>query len=213
MKTFFDKPNEQCQARLSIAVARKRGLKAKVFLFGAMVCALGMMTGCRNGGATEGSDDTTVDTEPVNQYDDQGRKTGYWSYDVPGGWRAEENYTDGILDGKAVYSEEKFRIEVNYCNGDECGEVKFFFEDKLDLHITDITKVDTMINGYLIHYRGYFKEYFDDGTTVRCEGMGFYADHNNLLAEGYYMIGRWLRNDNPAHFTPDTVMYTVPTIR
>ena len=62
MKTVFDKPNEQCQARLDIAVARKRGLKAKIFnlfsaslskvhwtfFISAMVCALGMMTACKN---------------------------------------------------------------------------------------------------------------------------------------------------------------------
>ena len=46
MKTVFDKPNEQCQAILGIAMTRKRGLKARAFLLGAMVCILWMMTSC-----------------------------------------------------------------------------------------------------------------------------------------------------------------------
>ena len=188
----------------------------KIFLLVAVVCALGMMTACKNNGTAEVAADTTVDTVPVasNQYDDQGRKTGYWAYEMPSGWRAEENYANGVLDGPAVYEsyKQEMRMEVNFCNGDECGEFKYFFKGKLDTHITDIVKVDTMINGYLVHYRGYIKEYFDDGNTIRREGMGYYADNGDLLGEGYYMIGRWLRNDNPLHLTPDTVMYNVPTL-
>ena len=186
----------------------------KKILFWALLIV--SLTACKNYSTVEAVADTAADTMPVvcNQYDEQGRKTGYWAYEMPSGWHAKENYANGVLDGLAVYEsyKQEMRMELNFCNGDECGEFKFSFKGMLDTHITDIAKVDTMINGYLIHYRGYFKEYFDDGATVRREGMGYYADHDDMLAEGYYMIGRWLKYDNPAHFTPDTVVYTVPTL-
>lgn len=52
----------------------------KIFLLGAMVCALGMMTACKNGAASEDKDttpgvDTTADCQPLFEnldYDDDG---------------------------------------------------------------------------------------------------------------------------------------------
>ena len=82
MKTVFDKPNEQCQARLDIAVARKRGLKAKLFLLGAMVCALGMMTACKCVTANENANDSNlllgewqcVESAIMWNYDEEGEE-------------------------------------------------------------------------------------------------------------------------------------------
>ena len=133
----------------------------------------------------------------VKQYDSEGRRTGFWTYEEYG-WIHKEHYVDGVLDGHATYTDderinqiERTRIEMDYCKGVECGEMKIFFEGKPGLHLTNITKVDTVIEGFRLGYRAYIKEYLDDGKTVRFEGVGYYGDNGSLLAEGYWCVGRW----------------------
>lgn len=136
-------------------------------------------------------------TKEVKQYDAEGRRTGFWMYEEYG-WLKKEHYTDGMLDGHATYSDkekinqiERTRIEMNYCKGIECGEIKIYFDGKPGLHLTNITKVDTVIEGFQLDYRAYIKEYLDDGKTVRFEGVGYYGNCDYLIAEGYWCVGRW----------------------
>lgn len=151
----------------------------------------------------------------VKQYDAKGQRTGFWTYEEYG-WLKQEHYVDGVLDGHATYSDverinqnEGMRIEMDYCKGIECGEMRVFFEGKPGMHLTDITKVDTLIEGFLLHYRAYIKEYLDDGKTVRYEGVGYYGDSDFLIAEGYWCVGRWKIYDEKSK-TVKTVTFTKP---
>ena len=63
MKIFFDKPNEQSQAGLGFAVARKSGLKAKAVVIIAVLCGIGLTAGCK-GGHKNGNTADTTDTVP-----------------------------------------------------------------------------------------------------------------------------------------------------
>jgi len=151
----------------------------------------------------------------VKQYDAEGRRTGFWTYEEYG-WIQKEHYVDGVLDGHATYTDderinqnERTRIEMDYCKGVECGEMKIFFERKPSLHLTNITKVDTVIEGFRLGYRAYIKEYLNDGKTVRFEGVGYYGDNGSLLAEGYWCIGRWKIYDAKSK-TTKTVTFKKP---
>ena len=83
----------------------------KVFLLGAMVCALGMMTACKSGTANETSADTiqptnetAIDTiHPTNEdvATGQSSETGYGSV-----WDELERLTNKISDGDTLVPEE-----------------------------------------------------------------------------------------------------------
>ena len=184
------------------------------------------LTACKNGnvdspdaGATPQSDTISYASDTlkeVKQYDAQGRRTGFWTYEEYG-WIKNEHYVDGVLDGHATYTDderinqnERTRIEMDYCNGVECGEMKIFFEGRLGLHLTNITKVDTVIEEFQLDYRAHIKEYLSDGKTLRCEGVGYYGNNDFLIAEGYWCVGRWKIYDDKSK-TMKTVTFDKPT--
>ena len=181
---------------------------------------------CKNGNVDRPDAGTTPQNDTISyasdtlkevkQYDAQGRRTGFWTYEEYG-WVKNEHYVDGVLDGHATYSDderinqnERMRIEMDYCNGVECGEMKIFFEGRPGLHLTNITKVDTVIEEFQLDYRAYIKEYLDDGKTVRFEGLGYYGNSGLLIAEGYWCVGRWKIYDEK-NKTMKTVTFDKPT--
>ena len=197
----------------------------KTIFFCAALLVLGLVA-CKNGNVNSPDAGTTpqCDTisyasdtlKEVKQYDAQGRRTGFWTYEEYG-WIKNEHYVDGGLDGHATYTDDerinqnvRTRIEMDYCNGIECGEMKIFFEGRPGLHLTNITKVDTVIEEFQLDYRAYIKEYLDDGKTVRFEGVGYYGDNGSLLAEGYWCVGRWKIYDTKSK-TVKTVTFKKPT--
>jgi len=204
----------------------------KYFSTKRIICSLMLVFGlaaCKNGNVhnldsatSQQSDSLTAindslgeTTKEVKQYDAKGRRTGLWTYKEYG-WLKQEHYVDGVLDGHATYSDDErinqnegMRIEVDYCKGIECGEMKIFFEGKPGIFLTNITKVDTLIEGFLLHYRAYIKEYLDDGKTVRYEGVGYYGNCDYLIAEGYWCVGRWKIYDDKSK-TVKTVTFTKP---
>lgn len=184
------------------------------------------LTACKNGnvdsldaGTSPQSDTISYASDTlkeVKQYDAQGRRTGFWTYEEYG-WIKNEHYVDGVLDGHATYTDderinqnERTRIEMDYCNGVECGEMKIFFEGRLGMHLTNITKVDTVIEEFQLDYRAHIMEYFSDGKTLRCEGVGYYGNNNFLIAEGYWCVGRWNIYDEKSK-TMKTVTFDKPT--
>ena len=184
------------------------------------------LTACKNSnvnsldaGATPQSDTISYASDTlkeVKQYDVQGRRTGFWTYEEYG-WVKNEHYADGVLDGHATYTDderinqnERMRIEMDYCNGVECGEMKIFFEGRPGLHLTNITKVDTVIEEFQLDYRAHIKEYLRDGKTLRCEGVGYYGNSDFLIAEGYWCVGRWKIYDTKSK-TVKTVTFKKPT--
>lgn len=184
------------------------------------------LTACKNSnvnsldaGATPQSDTISYASDTlkeVKQYDAQGRRTGFWTYEEYG-WVKNEHYADGVLDGHATYTDderinqnERMRIEMDYCNGVECGEMKIFFEGRPGLHLTNITKVDTVIEEFQLDYRAHIKEYLRDGKTLRCEGVGYYGNSDFLIAEGYWCVGRWKIYDTKSK-TVKTVTFKKPT--
>lgn len=161
---------------------------------------------CKNGAA---ANDTATDTlqqcdtvaEAINQYDSEGRKTGRWEYlDEATGWFCEENYVEGLLDGPATYYyEEITTIEMSYCKGIECGEMHIFFEGTegdTGIRLTDITKVDTVINGHLLHYRAYCKTNDVYEGIYRNEGTCYYEDISGLQVNGFLGVGDWIVYDS-----------------
>ena len=180
-----------------------------------IVCAIGWLASCQNGSAADTTDDS-LQKEEVNQYDSEGRRTGVWEYEEFG-WTKKEHYVNGVLDGHASYSDEErvnqnvsMNIEVDFCNGDECGETSVIMDGVLRLHFTDIIKVDTSINGQLFHYRACIREYFDEGKSIRFEGVGYYEDHNGVLDDGYLGVGDWKMFDTQSQ-TLKTVTFNKPT--
>lgn len=152
----------------------------------------------------------------VKQYDAQGRRTGFWTYEEYG-WVKNEHYADGVLDGHATYTDderinqnERMRIEMDYCSGVECGEMEIFFEGKPGLQLTNITKVDTMIEEFQLDYRAHIMEYLRDGKTLRCEGVGYYGNSDFLITEGYWCVGCWKIYDEKSK-TMKTVTFKKPT--
>ena len=193
-------------------------------IFCAALLVIGLMA-CKNGNVNSLEADTTPQSDTISydsdtlkevkQYDSEGRRTGSWTYEEYG-WIIKEHYVDGVLDGHATYTDDErvnqnvgTRIEMDYCKGVECGEMKIFFEGKPGLHLTNITKVDTVIEGFRLDYRAYIKEYLDDGKTVRFEGVGYYGDNGSLLAEGYWCVGRWKIYDTKSK-TVKTVTFKKP---
>lgn len=205
------------------SIQRKIVMKKTIFFCAAML-VFGL-TACKNGNVNSLEADTTPQSDTISydsdtlkevkQYDSEGRRTGFWTYEEYG-WIHKEHYVDGVLDGHATYTDderinqiERTRIEMDYCKGVECGEMKIFFEGKPGLHLTNITKVDTVIEGFRLGYRAYIKEYLNDGKTVRFEGVGYYGDNDSLLVEGYWCIGRWKIYDAKSK-TVKTVTFKKP---
>ena len=98
----------------------------KAFLTLTVLCGIGLMSACKNATTNEPDSDTVA--EIINQYDADGQKDGLWRY----------NEGDIMI------------TDVHYRNGIECGELKMFYDGKLDCHITDIVKVDTVIVSHVV---------------------------------------------------------------
>ena len=148
----------------------------KVFLALAVLCAVGMMAGCKGSDAPAELDETTA-TETandslagkINLYNANGKKDGLWLYEVT----------------------ERMISEVNYCNGNECGEQKVYINGKLNCHITGIEKTDTVIGLNRFEYKAHYKEYTDDGSTINKEGDGFYTGYMGIIIDGFLGVGDW----------------------
>lgn len=168
----------------------------KIFLTFAVLCGIGLMIGCNHRSTNEPVTDIVI--EKINQYDTEGRKDGLWKYEEYG-WEKTENYVNGVLNGHATYSlsennQNMIIEEIDYCNGIECGEIKMFVKGLLQYHVTNITNVDTMINGNLLKYRAHYTEYNDSSIVIR-EGNGYYLDLDGLFIDGFLGFGEWIVYD------------------
>lgn len=190
----------------------------KAVLILAVLCGIGLMSSCKSGTTNEKKNDTTavsMAVAEINQYDSEGRKTGHWEYkDERTGWFCIENYEEGVLDGPATYYyEEITTIEMNYCKGIECGEMHIFFEGtegNTGIHLTDITKVDTIINGALFHYRAHCKTIDVYKGIYSNEGTCYYKDLDGLQVDGFVGVGEWIVYDRDGK-TSKTVILDKPT--
>ncbi len=191
----------------------KKAIMTLAVLFG-----IGLMAGCNRGLVDGEANDSTVaitTMEEINQYDSEGRKTGHWEYkNESTGWLCEENYEEGVLNGHATYyNESNTVIELNYCKGVECGELHIFFEGTerdTGIHLTDITKVDTMINGYVFHYRAHCKTIDVYRDIYSNEGTCYYEDLSGLQMDGFLGVGEWTVYDRDGK-TSKTVTLDKPT--
>lgn len=157
----------------------------KAFLALAVLCAVGMMAGCKGGGTPAELEEAGTPAElaertatvaandslagKINLYNAEGKKDGLWLYEVT----------------------ERMISEVNYCNGNECGEQKVYINEKLHCHITGIEKTDTVIGLNRFEYKAHYKEYTDDGSTINKEGDGFYTGYMGIIIDGFLGVGDW----------------------
>jgi hypothetical protein len=190
----------------------------KAILTLVVLCGIGLMAGCKYGTTNEETTDiTAVSTivEEINQYDAKGRKMGYWEYkDESTGWFCKENYEEGMLDGPATYFlEDVMTIEMNYCKDIECGEMNILFEGTeggKGIYLTDITKVDTTINGFLFRYRAHCKTNDVYEGIYSNEGTCYYEDLSGLLLNGFLGVGEWIVYDRDGKITK-TIILDKPT--
>lgn len=192
----------------------------KVFLTLAVLCGIGLTVGCRcnRRNTNECINDTTAvstTAAEINQYDSEGRKTGHWEYkDESTGWFCKENYKEGVLDGPATYYlENVMTIGMNYSKGVECGEMSVFFEgpkENTGIHLTDITNIDTIINGFLFHYRAHCKTNNVYDGIYSNEGICYYEDLSGLLMDGFLGVGKWIVYDRDGN-TSKTITLDKPT--
>ena len=194
----------------------------------AVLCGIMLLSRCKGGNSKENTIDTTAvgrdrmgatlskvtKMVETNQYDSEGRKTGHWEYmDESTGWFCVENYVEGVLDGSATYyNEELLTIEMNYCKGIECGEMHIFDGTKGDtgIRLSDITKVDTIINGNIFHYRAHCKTNDVYKGIYSNEGTCYYEDQGGLLVDGFLGVGEWIVYDRDGK-TIKTVTLDKPT--
>ena len=163
--------------------------------------AFAAFVACNGNGEPDEQADTAVaceQSEQINQYDSEGRKTGHWTYvDETTGWLHNENYEEGVLEGHAVLSYNDITyIDVDYRKGIVCGEMLITFEGtegNTGIRLTNITKVDTMINGTLFGYRAHCKTDCVYEGIDSSEGTCYYIDVEGLQREdGFLGTGEWL---------------------
>ena len=148
----------------------------RTFFTLAVLCAVAMMAGCKGGSTSAELDERTATVAAndslagkINLYNAEGKKDGLWLI--------EEN--------------DRMISEVHYCNGIECGELKMYFDGKLNCHFTGIEKTDTVIGRNRFEYKAHYKEYTDDGTTINKEGDGFYNGYEAYIHDGFLGVGDW----------------------
>ena len=148
----------------------------RTFFTLAVLCAVAMMAGCKGGSTSAELDERTATVAAndslagkINLYNAEGKKDGLWLI--------EEN--------------DRMISEVHYCNGIECGELKMYFDGKLNCHFTGIEKTDTVIGLNRFEYKAHYKEYTDDGTTINKEGDGFYNGYEAYIHDGFLGVGDW----------------------
>ena len=166
----------------------------RTFFTLAVLCAVAMMAGCKGGSTSAELDERTATVAAndslagkINLYNAEGKKDGLWLI--------EEN--------------DRMISEVHYCNGIECGELKMYFDGKLNCHFTGIEKTDTVIGRNRFEYKAHYKEYTDDGTTINKEGDGFYNGYEAFIHDGFLGVGDWRVYDTLDN-TYKTVTLTEP---